>query len=43
MENQNSDGERLMEFADSFDMVVVNVFFKINSEKLIIFLSLILV
>ena len=36
---QNKDGERFLEFADRFDMVVGNTFIKKDSEKLITFKS----
>ena len=34
---QNEDGERSLEFADSYDLVVSNTFFKRFSEKSITF------
>ena len=39
MKIQNKDGKRLLEFADSFDMVVGNKFFNKNLEKLMTFKS----
>ena len=35
MGNQNKDGERLLEFADNFDMVLGDMFFKKDLVKLI--------
>ena len=34
---RNKDGKTLLEFVDSFNMVVGNMFFKKDSKKLIIF------
>ena len=36
---RNRDGERILEFADSLDMVVGNTFFKKDDEKLITYKS----
>ena len=36
---RNRDGERILEFTDSLNMVVGNTFFKMDNEKLITFKS----
>ena len=37
--DRNKEGEKILEFADSFGMVIGNTFFKKNAEKLITFKS----
>ena len=36
---RNRDGEKILKFADSFDMMIGNTFFKKDAEKLITFKS----